>query len=567
MPWGCQHERGDRIFWPLLSHFPLSEICENRFTRTKLRMDIPHILGRRVYRSFGFLSFLVEYDSFDSASSVRHDRKGTQDLQVAPSSGAAGRMWSSKDGYACPAPKDLVKHLDEFIIGQNDAKRVVAIAVRDRWRRQQIPDAGLRKELLPTNILLEGPSGSGKTEIARRLADVIGAPLVKVVATKYTEVGFIGEDTQTMIHELADSSYDMERKRVMSEVQVEARQLAIEAVARSYLCTPEGTGEDSVTAAKDLIEKEDPRTMDTEIEIESHLTHPAPIDPSRPGGIFDGGEGSRGRKDQASPSPVSGRDVADGRQLYKPGTNRLHNAEEALRWSKLAVRDAMSLVTEHYASILIIDREPEIRERARVTCEERGMVFIDEFDKLISEERETASGFGSKRRGVQKELLSLIEGTVVTTPRLGRISTEHILFICAGAFTTSKPAQIMPELQGRLPIRSVLKPLTTEDFYRILTGVRYALPMQQQALLKVEGVDIQFDVEALQEIAKSAFELNRSSANTGARRLQSVMSTLLEEIKFDAGSGGPTEVRIDKDKVKATVAALMTKSDLSKYVI
>ncbi|KAF4756225.1 hypothetical protein FOZ63_003349, partial [Perkinsus olseni] len=188
--------------------------------------------------------------------------------KVASTSTTAGNSWSARDAYACPSPKDLVKHLDEFIIGQTDAKRVVAIAVRDRWRRQQIADAGLRKELLPTNILLEGPSGCGKTEIARRLADVIGAPLVKVVATKYTEVGFIGEDTQTMIHELADSSYDMERKRVMSEVQVEARKLAIEAIARAYLCTPEGTGEESVAAAKDLIEKEDPRTMSIEIEIE-----------------------------------------------------------------------------------------------------------------------------------------------------------------------------------------------------------------------------------------------------------------------------------------------------------
>ncbi|KAF4675353.1 hypothetical protein FOL46_001985 [Perkinsus olseni] len=484
---------------------------------------------------------------------------------VASTSTTAGNIWSARDAYACPSPKDLVKHLDEFIIGQTDAKRVVAIAVRDRWRRQQIADAGLRKELLPTNILLEGPSGCGKTEIARRLADVIGAPLVKVVATKYTEVGFIGEDTQTMIHELADSSYDMERKRVMSEVQVEARKLAIEAIARAYLCTPEGTGEESVAAAKDLIEKEDPRTMRIEIEIESHLTHPAPLDPSRPGGVFDGG-GSRGRRDQVPP-PTPGINVTGERQPDRAGQAHSYGAEEALRWSKLTVRDAMSLVTEHYASTLILDREPEIRERARVTCEERGMVFIDEFDKLISEEREVASGFGSKRRGVQKELLSLIEGTVVTTPRLGRISTEHILFICAGAFTTAKPAQIMPELQGRLPIRSVLKPLTAEDFIRILTGIRYTLPMQQQALLKVEEVDLQFDAEALEEISRSAFELNRSSANTGARRLQSVMSTLLEDIKFEAGSGGPSVVRIDKNRVKETVAALMTKSDLSKYVI
>ncbi|KAF4734996.1 hypothetical protein FOZ62_025467, partial [Perkinsus olseni] len=390
--------------------------------------------------------------------------------KVASTSTTAGNSWSARDAYACPSPKDLVKHLDEFIIGQTDAKRVVAIAVRDRWRRQQIADAGLRKELLPTNILLEGPSGCGKTEIARRLADVIGAPLVKVVATKYTEVGFIGEDTQTMIHELADSSYDMERKRVMSEVQVEARKLAIEAIARAYLCTPEGTGEESVAAAKDLIEKEDPRTMSIEIEIESHLTHPAPLDPSRPGSVFDGG-GSRSRRDQAPP-PTQGVNVTGERQPDRAGQAHSYGAEEALRWSKLTVRDAMSLVTEHYASTLILDREPEIRERARVTCEERGMVFIDEFDKLISEEREVASGFGSKRRGVQKELLSLIEGTVVTTPRLGRISTEHILFICAGAFTTAKPAQIMPELQGRLPIRSVLKPLTAEDFIRILTGIR-----------------------------------------------------------------------------------------------
>ncbi|KAF4654074.1 hypothetical protein FOL47_010159, partial [Perkinsus chesapeaki] len=363
---------------------------------------------------------------------------------------------------------------------------------------------------------------------------------------------------------------------------VEARQLAIEAVARAYLCTPEGTRQNTVEAAKrnrlnarvflfaqKLIEREDIEAMEVEIEIETYLTHPASVDISRPDGIFNGGGGQRGRRDEVPPYIPEQSSVA-GRQQYGTRMGQGASVEESVRWSKLTVRDAISLVTEHYASTLIVDREPEIRERARVTCEERGMVFIDEFDKLISEEREIGSGFGSKRKGVQKELLSLIEGTVVTTPRLGRISTEHILqvlFICAGAFTSTKPSQIMPELQGRLPIRSVLKPLTADDFLRILTAIRYTLPTQQRALLEVEGVDLQFDPEALEEISKSAFELNRSSANTGARRLQSVMSILLEDIKFEAGSGGPSVVRIDKDRVKETVASLMTKSDLSKYVI
>eukprot|EP00922_Rhytidocystis_sp_ex-Travisia-forbesii_P061004 GHVS01090482.1.p1 GENE.GHVS01090482.1~~GHVS01090482.1.p1 ORF type:complete len:390 (+),score=74.42 GHVS01090482.1:61-1230(+) len=377
-------------------------------------------------------------------------------------------------------PDEIVSELNRHIIGQEDAKKSLAIALRDRWRRQQIKDPELRKEITPNNILLIGPSGSGKTELAKRLAAFAWAPFVKVVATKYTEVGFIGDDTQSMVQDLAEQALADERARLRKDVAAEAKARAYKALAKAVVAD---------SAFKDLSEAavlaslEDGRLDAMEVELdEALLTARDDKETDNPLSSLMGslGGGRRGGI-PAGVIPVGvsvqglpGSDMMNLLDLMGGSGKKKKHVKRTI-----SVTESLPLLQEHYTSEMISTED--VSEAARQAAEQKGIIFIDEFDKLI--EPKEGNEFRSKKRGVQKELLTLMEGTTVST-RLGRLSTDHILFVASGAFNSSKPSDIMPELQGRLPIRCELKSLTQEDFVRILKETRYNLLMQQQALLE-----------------------------------------------------------------------------------
>lgn len=459
--------------------------------------------------------------------------------------------------------KTIVQHLDSYIIGQQEAKRALAIAIIDRFRRMKIGDEELRKAIVPSNILLIGPTGSGKTEVARRLAKKVQAPFVKVVATKYSEVGFVGEDTSSMIDELAEQAYQDEVATLKLEVSAEARLAAIEEVTNSFMNTK--------IAMRESLTRDVARSMvagglvdEIELEVEANMLDCA----------------ISKEKEAAPNASYANDDVADlpiinARSLLSTRPfSRGSPAQRALpsrpAWRLVPVSHAIKAITDRGAALLTRAREPELKERAKRATEEKGIVFIDEFDKMISEAGEESSSFNQKRRGVEKELLTLIEGTVVQTKKLGPVSTDHIIFICAGAFSCVSPKQIMPELQGRLPVRCELKELVEDDLVRILETVQYSLPSVQRELMLVDGVDVQFTPCGIREIAKAAVEMNRELVNTGARRLTTVMTIVMEELKFDAESYAGKSVIIDKTFVHDRISILTSKlrpEDLRRFVL
>jgi ATP-dependent HslUV protease ATP-binding subunit HslU len=430
-------------------------------------------------------------------------------------------------------PREIVSELDRFIIGQRDAKRAVSVALRSRWRRKQL-SADLRDEVYPKNILMIGPTGVGKTEISRRLAKLARAPFIKVEATKFTEVGYVGRDVEQIIRDLVDSAIVMIRNQMRDDVRANAIQAAEDRVLDAI------AGPDARPATRDMFRKKlrAGELDNTEIEIDVS-------DASNPMSVFDipGQPGSQ----------MGMMNLGDifGKAMGGRTTRR-----------KMTVADSHDLLVSEEADKLLDD---ETVTRAAVEAvENNGIVFLDEIDKVCA--RADARGADVSREGVQRDLLPLIEGTTVSTKH-GPVNTDHILFIASGAFHVAKPSDLLPELQGRLPIRVELQPLTESDFVAILTDTDNALTRQYTALMETEGVSVDFTDDGIAEIAKIAAEVNRSVENIGARRLYTVMERVFEELSFVAPDRTGDSVTVNAEFVKTNVGDLAASADLSRYVL
>ena len=437
-------------------------------------------------------------------------------------------------------PEEIVSELDRHIVGQNNAKRAVAIALRNRWRRRQVAE-GLRGEITPKNILMIGPTGVGKTEIARRLARLAEAPFIKVEATKFTEVGYVGKDVDSIIRDLVDSAVKQERETQMRRQRARAEEAAEERVLD--ILVPPVRSDFGLNAAptdgtaRQVMRKRLREGTMAEKEIEIEVAEPRPtFEIMGPPGMDEMAEQLKG--------------------LFANISSTKRKAR------KLKIEDALKLLTEEEAARLVND--DDVKAAALSNTEQNGIVFIDEIDKVTSRANEGQAEVS--RQGVQRDLLPLVEGTTVNT-KYGVVKTDHILFIASGAFHLSKPSDLIPELQGRFPIRVELGSLSVDDFEAILTQTQASLVMQYQALLATEGLTLEITPEGIRRLAQTAFDVNERTENIGARRLATVMERLLEEVSFDAPNLAGQTVRLDAAQVEAKLGDLARNEDLSRYIL
>ncbi|MBT1450263.1 HslU--HslV peptidase ATPase subunit [Glaciecola sp. XM2] len=438
-------------------------------------------------------------------------------------------------------PREIVHALDNHIVGQADAKRAVSIALRNRWRRMQLP-AELRQEVTPKNILMIGPTGVGKTEIARRLAKLANAPFIKVEATKFTEVGYVGKEVESIIRDLADIAVKMTKEQAAKRVRFRAEEAAEERILDILLPPAENSfgdkqpTEDKGTRQVFRKKLREGQLDDKEIELDIAL-------------------------------PQVGVEI-----MAPPGmeemTNQLQGmfqnlSGEKKKKKKLKIKEAFKLLIEEESTKLV--NQEDLKEQAIEALEQNGIVFIDEIDKICKREGATGGGDVS-REGVQRDLLPLVEGSTVSTKH-GMVKTDHILFIASGAFQMSKPSDLIPELQGRLPIRVELQALKVGDFVRILTEPSASLTEQYKALLKTEGVDVEFTESGIQQIAEAAWQVNEKTENIGARRLHTVLERLMEDISFDASDKSGESFTIDAEYVNSHLDALIENEDLSRFIL
>ena len=441
-------------------------------------------------------------------------------------------------------PKEIVSSLDRYIVGQNEAKKAVAIALRNRWRRLQLGD-DLRDEILPKNIIMIGPTGVGKTEIARRLAKLAQAPFIKVEATKFTEVGYVGKEVDSIIRDLTEIGITQVKTRAMSKVEHRSEEIAEELILDKLLPSRENELVQGLDTADNTNNSETRQSLrkdlregkldDKEIEIDVSASMPA-FEVMAPPGMEE---------------------MTD--QLQGMFKNLSSNKTKS---QKMKIKDAMSVLAEQEARKLV--NENDLKQDAIRQVEQNGIVFIDEIDKVAS--RSNAGGADVSREGVQRDLLPLVEGSTVNTKH-GPIKTDHILFIASGAFHLSKPSDLIPELQGRLPIRVELNALSVDDFKSILVEPDYSLTQQYTSLMKTEGVEVIFDQSAISRLSTIAWTVNEKTENIGARRLHTIMERLLENLSFDASDMKESKITIDEDYVNKYLNELTENEDLSRYIL
>ena len=437
-------------------------------------------------------------------------------------------------------PKQIVAELDKFIVGQTKAKRAVGIALRNRWRRQQLPDS-LRDEVGPKNILMIGPTGVGKTEIARRLAKLAKSPFIKVEASKYTEVGYVGRDVESMIRDLVELSKSMVKEEMEAGVRVQAREQAKEKILDLLLGTPGKPGSSDTQHTREMFAQmlKEGKLDDREVDIQVREKMPSIVD------LSSGGAGME----------EMGNNIKDMLGSFMP---------QKTKSKKLKVPEAFKVLCQEEAETLL--DQDRIMEETLKRVEQNGIIFIDEVDKIIGRQSGGTSGPDVSREGVQRDLLPIVEGSSVNT-KYGIVKTDHILFIAAGAFHSAKPSDLIPEFQGRFPIRVELDSLTKDDFVRILTEPDNALVKQYTALLKTEQVSLTFREDAINEIAEMSALVNQRMENIGARRLQTIMEKFLEDISFDAPDLEDTDITIDAEYIRDKLKDIIQDEDLSRYIL